>query len=132
MSEGADLTLVSWGKSVFQCLEALGRATSPRGHHVRRAHRPPHDPYPIDIDTIAASVEKTGRCVIVHEAPPRPAAWKRRAFEPDPGAAASSTLKPPFSRVAGFDTVMPYYKLELEYLPDAKRIAEAVTQCLAY
>ena len=38
----------------------------------------------------------------------------------------------PVQRVTGFDTVMPYYKLELDYLPDAKRIEEAVTQCLAY
>jgi pyruvate dehydrogenase E1 component beta subunit len=35
-------------------------------------------------------------------------------------------------RVAGFDTVMPYYKLELDYLPDAKRVEEAVQQVLAY
>jgi pyruvate/2-oxoglutarate/acetoin dehydrogenase E1 component len=41
-------------------------------------------------------------------------------------------LQSPVQRVAGFDTVMPYYKLELEYLPDAKRIAEAVGQVLAY
>jgi hypothetical protein len=34
--------------------------------------------------------------------------------------------------VCGFDTVMPYYKLELEYLPDAKRIGESIHQCLAY
>ena len=34
--------------------------------------------------------------------------------------------------VAGFDTVMPYYKLELDYLPEAKRITESVLQCAAY
>jgi 2-oxoisovalerate dehydrogenase E1 component beta subunit len=38
----------------------------------------------------------------------------------------------PVQRVTGFDTVMPYYKLELDYLPDAARIAEAVQQCAAY
>jgi pyruvate dehydrogenase E1 component beta subunit len=41
-------------------------------------------------------------------------------------------LKAPVQRVAGFDTIMPYYKLELDYLPDAKRIGYAVQQCLAY
>jgi pyruvate/2-oxoglutarate/acetoin dehydrogenase E1 component len=35
-------------------------------------------------------------------------------------------------RVAGFDTIMPYYKLELEYLPDAERIGLAVDEALAY
>jgi hypothetical protein len=34
--------------------------------------------------------------------------------------------------VAGFDVCMPYYKLELDYLPDAKKIHKAVEQCLAY
>jgi pyruvate dehydrogenase E1 component beta subunit len=41
-------------------------------------------------------------------------------------------LKAPVQRVTGFDTVMPYYKLELEYIPDHTRIAEAITQTLAY
>ena len=41
-------------------------------------------------------------------------------------------LKAPVQRVAGFDTVMPYYKLELEYLPDAKRVQESIQQVLAY
>ena len=42
------------------------------------------------------------------------------------------SLKAPIQRVAGFDTVMPYYKLELEYLPNAQRISEAVLACAAY
>ena len=41
-------------------------------------------------------------------------------------------LKAPVQRVTGFDTIMPYYKLELEYLPDAPRIAESIQQCAAY
>ena len=61
--------------------------------------------------------------MVVHEAP------KTAGF----GAEISATiqehcflhLEAPVQRVAGFDTVMPYYKLELEYLPDAPRIAEA-------
>ena len=41
-------------------------------------------------------------------------------------------LEAPVQRVTGFDTIMPYYKLELEYLPDAKRIGEAIEEVLAY
>jgi pyruvate dehydrogenase E1 component beta subunit len=41
-------------------------------------------------------------------------------------------LKAPVQRVCGFDTMMPYYKLELDYLPDAARIREAIEQTLAY
>jgi pyruvate dehydrogenase E1 component beta subunit len=126
VTEGTDITLVSWGATVFQCLEALDQL--PEDVSVELIDL--RTIYPIDIDTIAASVEKTGRCVIVHEAP------KTCGM----GAELSSLiqencflhLEAPVQRVAGFDTVMPYYKLELEYLPDAKRIEEALTQCLAY
>ena len=41
-------------------------------------------------------------------------------------------LQAPVQRVAGFDTVMPYYKLELEYLPDAERIGKGILECAAY
>jgi len=41
-------------------------------------------------------------------------------------------LKAPVQRVCGFDTIMPYAKLELDYLPNAKVIAEAITQVAAY
>jgi len=126
VSEGTDLTVITWGASVFQCLEALDKL--PEDVSVELIDM--RTIYPIDLDTIVNSVQKTGRCVIVHEAP------KTSGF----GAEISSLiqehcflqLEAPVQRVAGFDTVMPYYKLELEYLPDATRIEEAVTQCLAY
>ncbi len=126
VNEGSDLTLVSWGASVFQCLEALDKL--PEDLSVELIDL--RTIYPPDMDTIIQSVEKTGRCVVVHEAP------KTAGF----GAEISATiqehcflhLEAPVQRVAGFDTVMPYYKLELEYLPDAPRIAEAVQQCAAY
>ena len=86
--------------------------------------------YPIDEDTIAQSVEKTGRCVIVHEAP------KTCGMGAEIATIIQEKcflhLEAPVQRVAGFDTVMPYYKLELDYLPDAKRIAEAIGQVMAY
>ena len=41
-------------------------------------------------------------------------------------------LEAPVQRVAGFDTIMPYYKLEHEYLPEAPRILQGITECLAY
>jgi len=86
--------------------------------------------YPFDEEAIIQSAQKTGRCVIVHEAP------KTAGL----GAEISSViqencflhLKAPVQRVAGFDTMMPYYKLELDYLPDPSRIKEAIEQTLAY
>lgn len=126
VSEGTDITVVSWGATVFQCLEAMDNL--PEDLSVELIDL--RTIYPPDMDTIIQSVEKTGRCVVVHEAP------KTCGF----GAEIAATiqehcflhLEAPVQRVAGFDTIMPYYKLELDYLPDTPRIAEAVTQCMGY
>ncbi len=126
VSEGADITVVTWGAPVFQCLgalDALPEDVSVELIDLRTV-------YPIDIETIAASVQKTGRCVIVHEAP------KTAGM----GAEISSLiqehcflhLQAPVQRCTGFDTIMPYYKLELDYLPETPRIQRAIEECLAY
>ncbi|MBM4107755.1 MAG: alpha-ketoacid dehydrogenase subunit beta [Phycisphaerae bacterium] len=126
VTEGTDLTLVSWGASVFQCLEALDglpEDVSVELIDLRTIN-------PLDRDAIVQSVRKTGRCVVVHEA------VKTAGM----GAEISSIvqescflhLSAPVQRVCGFDTMMPYYKLELDYLPDAPRIREAIEQTLAY
>ncbi|MGD9688848.1 MAG: alpha-ketoacid dehydrogenase subunit beta [Phycisphaerales bacterium] len=126
VQEGSDLTLVTWGAMVFECLAALD--TLPEDQSIELIDLRTINP--IDIDTIAASAEKTGRCVIVQEAP------KTCSMASELSALIQERcflhLKAPVQRVCGFDTVMPYAKLELDYLPDSKRIAEAVGQCLAY
>ena len=126
VSEGSDLTLVTWGAPVFQCLAALDNL--PEDVSVElidlRTIRP------LDIDTIVESVMKTGRCVVVHEAP------KTAGM----GAEISSLiqehcflhLQAPVQRCTGFDTIMPYYKLELDYLPETPRIQKTIEECLAY
>lgn len=126
VSEGTDITVVSWGASVFECLAALDKLPEDVSAELIDLRTI----YPIDQDTIIQSVQKTGRCVIVHEAP------KTCGM----GAELSSiiqehcflNLQAPVQRVAGFDTVMPYYKLELEYLPNSDRIGEAIMQTLSY
>jgi pyruvate dehydrogenase E1 component beta subunit len=126
VQEGSDLTVVTWGAPVFQCLEALDQI--PEDQSVELIDLRTINP--IDIETIAASVEKTGRCVIVQEAP------KTASMASEISALIQEYcflhLKAPVQRVCGFDTIMPYAKLELEYMPDAKRIVEAVGQTLAY
>lgn len=84
---------------------------------------------PYDIDAILASVKKTGRCVVVHEAPRTCgfgaeliAAIQERAME---------YLEAPILRVTGFDTPFPY-TLEHEYLPNADRVLGAVRQTLEW
>ena len=86
--------------------------------------------YPFDIDAIEASVRKTGRCVVVHEAP------LTCGFGAEISARIMERcflhLEAPVQRVAGFDTIMPYYKLELDYMPDAARVGRAIDDALAY
>ncbi len=126
VSEGDDITVVTWGAPVFQCLNAMDEL--PEDVSVELIDL--RTCWPIDVDTIAESVEKTGRCVIVHEAP----------LTAGLGAEISSLiqercflhLQAPVQRVAGFDTIMPYYKLEMDYLPEAPRIQKGIEECLAY
>jgi pyruvate dehydrogenase E1 component beta subunit len=126
LSEGTDLTLITWGAMVFQCLEAIDHL--PEDASVELIDL--RTIYPVDVETIAESVKKTGRAVVVHEAP------KTGGF----GAEISTLiqehcflyLEAPVQRVTGFDTMVPYYKLESEYLPNAQKIATSIRDCLAY
>jgi 2-oxoisovalerate dehydrogenase E1 component beta subunit len=85
---------------------------------------------PLDMETIAASVEKTGRCVIVHEAP-LSGGWgaeiaARLADEHLTGLLA------PVKRVAGHDTVMPMPKMEAHYMPRADDIIAAALEVMRF
>jgi len=122
--EGEQMTVVSWGASVHQCMQAIERT----GRSIELIDL--RTIYPFDMPTIEASVRKTGRCVIVHEAP------KTCGFGAEISARIMERcflhLEAPVQRVTGFDTIMPYYKLELDYLPDANRIARAIEETAAY
>ncbi|MEM1423686.1 MAG: alpha-ketoacid dehydrogenase subunit beta [Planctomycetota bacterium] len=126
VEEGSDLTVVTWGASTVQCIEAMD--SLPEDLSVELIDL--RTIYPWDEDTVCASVEKTGRCVVVHEAP------KTCGFGAEVATVVQERcflkLQAPVQRVAGFDTVMPYYKLELEYLPDAERIGKGILECAAY
>jgi len=122
--EGEELTMVSWGATVIQCMNAIEQS----GRSIELIDL--RTISPIDVDTIADSVSKTGRCVVVHEAP------KTCGLGAEIAASVMEHcflhLEAPVQRVCGFDTIMPYYKLELDYLPDAERIGKAITETLAY
>jgi pyruvate dehydrogenase E1 component beta subunit len=122
--EGNEMTIVSWGASVVQCMQAIERG----GRSIELIDL--RTLYPFDMDAVEASVKKTGRCVIVHEAP------KTCGFGAEIAARIMERcflyLESPVQRVAGFDTIMPYYKLELDYMPDADRIAHAIEETAAY
>jgi pyruvate dehydrogenase E1 component beta subunit len=124
--EGSDLTVISWGSmlmTVMQAFEHFKDKYSMEIIDVRTIS-------PLDSETILNSIKKTGRCVIVHEAP--------RSFGPGAEIAARIAekallhLQAPVQRVTGFDTVFPLYKLENYYLPDVKRIGEALEEVMKY
>ena len=85
---------------------------------------------PLDLPTILESVAKTGRCVIVHEAP------KTGGVGAEIAAALAeeglTSLLAPVVRVAGYDTVMPLYRMENLYLPNRDRIVAAARKVLEY
>ncbi len=122
--EGEELTMISWGATVIQCMNAIEQS----GKSIELIDL--RTISPIDMDTIANSVNKTGRCVVVHEAP------KTCGLGAEIAAGVMEHcflhLEAPVQRVCGFDTIMPYYKLELDYLPDAQRIGKAIAETLAY
>ncbi|TVQ30849.1 MAG: alpha-ketoacid dehydrogenase subunit beta [Phycisphaeraceae bacterium] len=126
VEEGSDLTIVTWGAPVLQCLEAMDKLPDDISVELIDLRTI----YPYDMDCIEESVRKTGRCVVVHEAP------KTSGFGAEIAAMVQERcflhLEAPVQRVTGYDTIMPYYKLELDYLPEADRIAEGVMACAAY
>ncbi len=118
------MTMISWGAAVVQCLNAIEKS----GRSVELIDLRTIDP--LDTDTIIESVKKTGRAVIVHEAPRSGglgAEIASRIME-----LAFLHLEAPVQRVTGFDTLMPYYKQELEYLPEEPRIGRAIEEVAAY
>ncbi len=124
VTEGDDITMISWGAPVVQCLNAIEKSD----RSVELIDLRTIDP--LDTETIIESVKKTGRAVIVHEAPRTcglGAEIASRIME-----SAFLHLEAPVQRVTGFDTVMPYYKQELEYLPDEPRIARAIEEVGVY
>ena len=126
LNEGTDVTVVTWGAMVFDCLAAIDRLPDEVSVELIDLRTI----YPMDMETIAESVRKTGRAVIVHEAPKTAGLGAEISAEIQEHCFLH--LEAPVQRVTGFDTAMPYYKLEKEYLPGVERITHAIRDCLAY
>ena len=125
--KGADITLVSWGAMLKETLEAADLLA---GEGLEAEVIDVATLKPLDMDSILASVAKTGRCVIVHEAP------LTGGFGAEIAARLAGEglmhLVAPVERVAGWDTVMPLPRLEDRYMPSAARIAAAARRTLEY
>ena len=119
---GSDVTVLAWGAMLYEAIAAADDA-SRAGVDCEIIDL--RTLWPLDLDAVVASVEKTGRLVVVHEAPQTcgfgaelVALVTERAFV---------HLEAPPARVCGFDTPFPY-ALEMEYLPLARRILPALLE----
>jgi 2-oxoisovalerate dehydrogenase E1 component beta subunit len=127
LREGRDITLITWGAMVKETLaaaETLSKeAVSAEVIDVATLK-------PLDADTILASIDKTGRSVIVHEAA------LTGGFGGEIAARIAESgllsLQAPIERVTGYDTVMPLPRLEHHYLPSEGRIVAAARRALAF
>lgn len=127
LREGSDITLISWGAMIKETLEAADKLAE---EGVSCEVIDVACISPLDRETILASVAKTGRCVIVHEA----------SRHLGVGAEIMATLceqalldlQAPPVRVTGYDTVMPYYRLENHFMPNTQDILDAVRQTLEF
>jgi len=124
--EGTQLSVVAWGAMLYEALEAAHQAAA-QGIDCEVLDL--RTLWPVDIDAIVASVKKTGRVLVVHEAP------KTCGFGGEIIALINEKaflyLEAPPARVTGFDTPFPY-ALEMEYLPLAHRILPAIVETAKY
>ena len=127
LREGTDITLISWGAMIHETLLA---ATELAERNIEADVIDVATVSPLDIDTILTSLEKTRRCVIIHEAPRSGGLGGEIAAQI--AEYGFDFLEAPIQRVTGYDTVMHYLKLEKMYMPSVKRITDAVDNIMEY
>lgn len=127
LRDGIDITLVSWGASIKETLEAAQQLAQ---IGVDAEVIDVATISPLDMGTILDSVARTGRCVIVHEAARSGGVGAEIAARLAGEGIAS--LLAPVKRVTGYDTVMPLYRYEDQYMPGVNRIIDAVQEAMEY
>ena len=124
--EGKDVTLIAYGSMVPLC-EKAADAAQQQGRSVEIVD--PRTLVPLDEPLLLESVKKTGRCVVVYEAP------KTCGYGAEIAAIVAEKcleyLEGPVVRVAGFDTPFPY-TLEKLYMPDARRIQHGIEKTFVW
>jgi 2-oxoisovalerate dehydrogenase E1 component beta subunit len=123
---GKSVTVVTWGAMLYECLDAANQAAQ---HGVEAEVVDLRTLWPLDIDTVIESVKKTGRVVVVHEAPKSCGLGAEVVSLVNEKAFLH--LEAPPVRVTGFDTPFPY-TLENEYLPLSHRILPALIETARY
>ena len=128
VQEGTDLTLVSWGAMMRPTLKAAAEVEQQRGKSIEIIDL--LTIAPLDAETVVESVKKTGRCVVVQEAP--------RSFGVSSEIVARINddallyLEAPVKRLTGYDVVTPYFGREKSYIPNAARVAHGIEETLDF
>lgn len=125
---GRDVTLISYGAMLRTALEAAEELADE--HNVDAEVIDLLSVAPLDSELINQSVRKTGRAVVIHEAPRHcgvGAEVVARLVED-----SFLYLEAPVKRVTGFDTVIPFFANERNYLPDAGRIVKAALETVRF
>lgn len=127
LRDGSDITLVTWGAQVKETLEAAD-ALAKEGISAEVIDVATLKP--LDFATIAESVAKTGRCVIVHEAA------KTAGFGAEIAARVAEEclfdLLAPVERVTGYDTHIPLFRLEMKFMPSVDKVVAAAHRAMAH
>jgi 2-oxoisovalerate dehydrogenase E1 component subunit beta len=125
LREGEDVTVVTWGAMTNETLKAANQLAE-EGVSCEVIDLATISP--IDSETILDSVERTGRLVIVHEAP------RNCGVGAEIAALVAERglyfLQAPIQRVTGFDTVMPLFRRELDYIPSVARVVDGIRAVL--
>jgi 2-oxoisovalerate dehydrogenase E1 component beta subunit len=125
LREGTDVTLVSWGAMLHE-VQMSADVLAAEG--VEAEIIDVATLKPLDMETIVASVAKTGRCVIVHEAPRTCGLGAEIAA--NLAERGLYSLLAPIERVTGYDVVVPLFRLEAQYMPSVARIVSAARKTL--
>ncbi|HKY47481.1 MAG TPA: alpha-ketoacid dehydrogenase subunit beta [Acidimicrobiia bacterium] len=124
-TEGSDVTLITWGAMTKEARQAV---TVLAAEEIRAELIDLRSLVPLDEEAIFASVEKTSRAVVIHEAP------RTGGFGGEIAALIQERclyeLSAPIQRVTGWDTVFPLKRSEHHYLPSVERIVAAVRRTL--
>ena len=128
LREGNDCTVVAYGPMVRVALDAAAAAAAENGPAIEVIDL--RSLSPLDMDPIYASVRKTGRMVVVHEAPGTLGLGSELAARVQEECFYS--LESPVLRATGFDTPYPPARVEEHYLPDLDRVLDAVDRSLAH
>lgn len=122
VQEGKDVTLIAWGSMLHRVSQSVEGVDAEVIDLMTLS--------PFDEGTVYKSIKKTGRVVIVHEAP------KTCGFGAELSASIAEEamlyLKAPILRVTGYDVVMPLPKFEDYYMPSVERIRKAIEEVMKY